>query len=86
MRWTQAIVILELKRTCSTARAGNRRFWLLSTLHTHAKAPYKNNLLWETLRALNHPGKAQTGEDAVRDRAHVDCPGSKKGVRLAQKM
>ena len=28
-----------------TARAGNRRFWLLSSLHAHTKAPYKNDLL-----------------------------------------
>jgi hypothetical protein len=27
-----------------TARAGNRRFWLLRTLRAHTKAPYKSTL------------------------------------------
>jgi hypothetical protein len=42
------------------ARAGNRRFWLLSALCAHTKVPYKPDLLWETLRALNCPGRART--------------------------
>jgi hypothetical protein len=41
----------------ATARAGNRRFGLLSTLPSHTKAPYKKDLLWKTLRALNRPGR-----------------------------
>jgi hypothetical protein len=28
---------------------------MLSALHAHTKAPYKPNLLWKTLRALNRP-------------------------------
>ena len=36
----------------ATARAGNRRLGLLSPLRTHINAPYKTDLLWETLRAL----------------------------------
>jgi hypothetical protein len=43
-----------------TARAANRRFGLLRALRTHTKAPYKPDLLWETLRALNSPAKART--------------------------
>ena len=27
-----------------TARAGNRRFWMLSALRAHTKAPYKTDL------------------------------------------
>jgi hypothetical protein len=42
-------------------RAGSRRgVGLLSALHAHAKAPYKTDLLWETRRALNRPGRART--------------------------
>ena len=33
-----------------TARAGNRRFWLLTALRAHTKPPYKINLLCKTLR------------------------------------
>jgi hypothetical protein len=43
-----------------TAPAGNRRFWLSSRLRAHTKAPYKTDLLWETLRVLNRPGRART--------------------------
>jgi hypothetical protein len=38
-----------------TARAGNRRFWGLSALCAHTKAPYRTDLHRETLRALNRP-------------------------------
>jgi hypothetical protein len=37
------------------ARAGTRRFWLLSTPRAHTKTPYKTGLLWETLGALKRP-------------------------------
>jgi hypothetical protein len=37
---------------------------MLSALRVHAKAPYKTDLLWETLRALNRPGRARTGIEA----------------------
>jgi hypothetical protein len=46
--------------TWPPARAGNRRFGSLSTRRTHTNAPYKNDLLWETLRALHHPRRAWT--------------------------
>ena len=39
-----------------TARARDRRFGLLSALRANTTAPYKNDLLWETLRARNRPG------------------------------
>ena len=42
------------------ARAGDRRFWLLSALRAHTKAPYKTDLHRETLMALNRPGTART--------------------------
>ena len=42
------------------ARAGNHRFWLLSTPRAHTKAPYKSDLLRETLRSLKRPGRART--------------------------
>ena len=48
---------------------------LLSALHTHTKAPCKPDLLWETLRALNRPGRARTGVEGrvgeVLRRPHV---------------
>jgi hypothetical protein len=40
--------------------AGNCHFRLLSALHAHTTTPYKTDLLWETLRALNRPGRART--------------------------
>ena len=40
-----------------TARAKNCRFWLLNRLRAHTNAPYKTDLLWETLRALKRPGR-----------------------------
>ena len=46
----------------TSARAGNRRFGLLRARRAHTKAPYKPDLLWETLRALNRPGRARTVE------------------------
>jgi len=67
-----------------TARAGNRRFWLLSTLRAHTKAPYKTDLHRKTLMALNGPGTARTEHvlEEVREalplgrvphRAHLRC-------------
>ena len=47
-------------RARSPARAGNRRFWLLSTLRAHTKVPYKIDLHRKTLIALNRPGRART--------------------------
>jgi hypothetical protein len=38
------------------ARAGNRRFWCLSALRAHTKAPYKTDLHRKTLRELKRPG------------------------------
>jgi hypothetical protein len=37
-------------------RAGNRRFQLLSALHAHTKAPYKNDLHRITRRVLSKEG------------------------------
>jgi hypothetical protein len=43
-----------------TARAGNRRYWLISALRSHTKAPYKIDSLREPLRPREHPGRART--------------------------
>jgi hypothetical protein len=43
-----------------TARAGNRRFSPLSALCAHTKASHKPDLLWNTLRRVNSPGRART--------------------------
>ena len=48
-----------------TARAKNRRFWLLSALRAHTKAPHKIDLHKKTLRALNRP---EAGADSSRAR------------------
>jgi hypothetical protein len=53
-------VVETPEQLAASARAGNHHFCLLSALRTHAKAQYKSNLLWETLRALNRPGRART--------------------------
>jgi hypothetical protein len=50
-----------------TARAGNRRFGLLSALHAHTKLPHKTDLLWRTLRPIKRPERAQTGQQLVRE-------------------
>jgi hypothetical protein len=53
----------------ASARAGNRRFWCLSTLRAHTKAPYKTDLHRKTLKnakALNRPGRARTVRRAGR--------------------
>jgi hypothetical protein len=44
----------------STARAGNRRFSRISARRAHTTPPYKNDLLWRTLTALDRPGVART--------------------------
>jgi hypothetical protein len=33
---------------------------MLSALRAHRKVPYKPDLLWKTLRALNRPEQART--------------------------
>ena len=43
----------------TAARAGNRRFWLLSALRAHAKAP-QTDLHRKTLRPLKRPRRART--------------------------
>ena len=45
-----------------TARAGTRRFRLLSALRAHTKALYKTDSHRKTLMALNRPGTARTVE------------------------
>ena len=52
--WTSAHCTKLLLPT--SARAGNRRFLLLSALRAHTKAPYKNDLHGKTLTALKRPG------------------------------
>ena len=42
--------------SAATARAANRRFWLLSALIANIKVPNNTDFLWETLRTLNRPG------------------------------
>jgi hypothetical protein len=37
------------------------RFGLLSAQRAYAKAPYKTDWLWETLRARDRPGRTRTG-------------------------
>jgi hypothetical protein len=44
----------------NSARAGNHRFSRSSARRAITKPPYKNDLLWKTLRALNRPGMART--------------------------
>jgi hypothetical protein len=48
------------RRSALTARAGNRRFGLLSALRAIQKAQYKLDLRWRTLRALKRPRRART--------------------------
>ena len=58
-----------------TVRAGNRRFARLSALRAlraPPKAPYKTDLLWETLRALNRPERARTVDDRAARGDAVD--------------
>jgi hypothetical protein len=55
----------------SVLRAAARpksRFGMLSALRAHTKAPYKTDLLWKTLRALNRPWAARTVPQALHDR------------------
>ena len=54
-------------RRSATARAGNRRFWMLSALRTHTKAPYKTDSLWRTLMTLKCPGRARTVVEEAAD-------------------
>ena len=60
----------RLRRRRRTARVGNRRFGLLSALRSHTKAPYKIDLLWETLRVLKRPGRARTVQKPWYVRIH----------------
>jgi hypothetical protein len=61
--------IVESLANLSTARRSrgallsspSRQFRPLSALRAHTEAPYKPDLLWESLRAINHPGRARTG-------------------------
>ena len=48
---------LASRRSRTSARAGNRRFGLLSGFCAHTKAPYKIDLLWRTRRVRNRPGR-----------------------------
>jgi hypothetical protein len=53
------------------ARAGNRRFWPLSGLHAHTKAPYKTDLHRKMRMALNRPGRARTVPHVALDLLEV---------------
>jgi hypothetical protein len=65
-------LMVGLGGSCTPARAGNRRFRLLSALRTHTKAPYKMDLNKKTLRALNRPWAARTVAAALLGQRHVD--------------
>jgi hypothetical protein len=67
-------------RNLSTARAGNRRFWRLSALRAHTKAPYKMDFHRKTLRALNRPKAARTVADLARPVAHAAVGDIRAGV------
>jgi hypothetical protein len=54
-----------------TARAGNRRFWCLSALRAHTKAPYKTDLHRKTLMALNCPRRPGQESGSAFERADV---------------
>jgi hypothetical protein len=56
LRVRPGLVLHELPLRRHTARAGNRRFWCLSALRSHTKAPYKTDLHRKTLRELKRPG------------------------------
>jgi hypothetical protein len=45
-----------LRLAFTTARAGKRRFLMLSALRAHTKAPYKTDLPWKMIRPLKRPG------------------------------
>ena len=60
-------------RNCPGRR---RRFWFLSIMRAHTKAPSKIGVRWKTLRVLNHPMWART----VRKLAeHHHAEGAVKG-------
>jgi hypothetical protein len=52
----------------------NHHFWLLSPLRAHTKVPYKNNLLWKTLTALNRPARARTAAGMMRSTSSQCSP------------
>ena len=64
-----------------SARAGNRRFWWVSALRAHTKAPYESELLGETLRPLNRPGRARTVDLGVLEEVVGDEGGEVVGPR-----
>ena len=54
---SQVVASTVVRKTASSsARAGNRRFRLLSALRAHTKAPYKTDLPRKTLMVGNRPG------------------------------
>ena len=48
--FAHGFVHMSERNASTTARAGNRRFWLLSALRAHTKAPYKIDFHRKTLR------------------------------------
>ncbi len=58
-----------------TARLENGRSGLLKVMRAHTKAPYKTDLLWEMLRALNRPRRARTEvKEDQRQQRHAEEP------------
>jgi hypothetical protein len=60
-----------------SARARNR-VGILSARRAQTKVPHETDLLWETLRALNHPGRTRTVEEAKQQlatAAELQAPG-----------
>jgi hypothetical protein len=59
-------------------RAGHRHLWAIRRPARPYIRPYKTYLLWETLRAVSHPGRART----VRDLGARAVPEDPVQVRL----
>jgi hypothetical protein len=70
-------------KQAAARRPGNRQFCLLSARRAHTNAPYKSDLLWETLRVLRRPERARTGERDREDELLVGValqPGAGRGL------
>ena len=63
--------------SAGTAPAGNHRFWRLSALLAHTKAPYKTASRWKMLRLLTRPGRARTRRHPFRGQRGADRAGGR---------
>ena len=63
-------------------RDGDRRAWLLHTPRAHTEAPYRTDLLWETLRPLKRPERARTAEVPAQGLALGPAQGPEAAVPL----